>query len=511
LPESKSVPPNILLFITDQDRGVLNFPRNWERDNLPGITRLKKNGLTFKNAFTNSCMCTAARVTWLTGYFPVQHGCKYTLEEDMPAPQYPQAEMPLPFPDPDNPTALTLPNLATVMSAAGYNVVYKGKWHCSKPAFGDEFIPDDLGQYGFSRWNPPDGGANQDVSEGGGAPSRDGNHDDRYMYDNGDWEQGEEGVLAFLASEASRQQPFCLIVSLVNPHDVLAYPTNFDAFGYTNDWLKGNIQLPESLDDNMQQKPAVQRQLLRLLLALGPLDTKEKKLAYLNFYGNLMKHSDRYLVKVLDALEATGLLNDTLVIRTADHGEMGLAHGGMRQKNFNFYEESIRVPLVFSNPKMFPGSRSTKALVSHVDFLPTMASLVGAPLSACSDWQGVDYSSVILQSPARPVQDYIAFTFDDYQAGQKTGPYVGEGPSVLGPRVPNHIISIREGRYKLAKYYDPDGAVPPEFEMYDLLKDPKELRNLAHFTYKRTPEQERQFNRLHDKLTVVAATRLQPL
>jgi hypothetical protein len=109
------------------------------------------------------------------------------------------------------------------------------------------------------------------------------------------------------------------------------------------------------------------------------------------------------------------------------------------------------------------------------------------------------------------VQDYIAFTFDDYQAGQKTGPYVGEGPSVLGPRVPNHIISIREGRYKLAKYYDPDGAVPPEFEMYDLLKDPKELRNLAHFTYKRTPEQERQFNRLHDKLTVVAATRLQPL
>lgn len=511
LPASKSALPNILIFITDQDRGVLNFPPNWERDNLPGLTRLKRNGLTFENAFTNSCMCTAARVTWLTGYFPAQHGCKYTLEEDMPAPQYPQAEMPLPLAAPDDSTALTLPNLATVMSAAGYNVVYKGKWHCSKPAFGDAFVPEDLGRYGFSRWNPPDGGANQDVSEGGGAPSRDGNHDDRYIYDNGDWEQGEEGVLAFLASEAARQQPFCLVVSLVNPHDVLAYPTNFDAFGYTDEWLKGEIQLPETLDDNMQQKPAVQRQLLRLLNALGPLDTKEKKLAYLNFYGNLMKHSDGYLVKVLDALEASKLLNDTLVIRTADHGEMGLAHGGMRQKNFNFYEESMRIPLVFSNPKMFPGGRSTKALVSHVDFLPTMASLVGAPLSARSAWQGVDYSSVILQSPARPVQDYIAFTFDDYQAGQKTGPYAGEGSALLGPRVPNHIISIREARYKLAQYYAPDGTLPAEFEMYDLLTDPKELRNLAHASYRRTPEQERQFNRLREKLTRIAATRLVPL
>ena len=61
-------------------------------------------------------------------------------------------------------------------------------------------------------------------------------------------------------------------------------------------------------------------------------------------------------------LERTNLLDDTLVIATADHGEMGLAHGGLRQKNFNFYEESIRIPLVYSNPKLFPKARKTKAL-----------------------------------------------------------------------------------------------------------------------------------------------------
>ena len=50
------------------------------------------------------------------------------------------------------------------------------------------------------------------------------------------------------------------------------------------------------------------------------------------------------------------MLENTLIIRTSDHGEMGLTHGGQRQKNFNFYEESIRVPLVFSNPILYDGA-----------------------------------------------------------------------------------------------------------------------------------------------------------
>ena len=109
-----------------------------------------------------------------------------------------------------------------------------------------------------------------------------------------------------------------------------------------------------------------------------------------------MRSSDNYLVNVLDKLEETGLFDNTLIIRTADHGEMGLTHGGLRQKNFNFYEEAMRVPLVYSNPKLFPKPVQTDALVSHVDFLPTLASLAAAPKSARADWQGVDYSSLVL-------------------------------------------------------------------------------------------------------------------
>lgn len=478
--------------MTDQERAIQHFPFNWERKNLPGLTRLKKHGLTFENAFTNACMCSPARSTWMTGYFPAQHGVKYTLEEDMPADEYPQSELPL-----------DLANIATVMSAAGFNVVYKGKWHCSKPA-GAEWVPEDVGQYGFARWNPQDAGANQDVDQGGGAPSRPGNNDGRFMYDDGDWEDGEEGALAYLTSQAAAQQPFFMIISLVNPHDVLFYPNNFQDAGYDASWLEGDIRIPETVGEDLSTKPTVQREFLLLSQALGALPTRQMKRDYLNFYGNLMRSSDNYLVQILDTLDELGLTDDTLIIRTADHGEMGLTHGGQRQKNFNFYEEAIRVPLVFSNPSYFKRPFSSRALVSHVDFLPTIASLFGAPAAACEHWQGVDYSKLVLNTSVRPaqVQDYVVFTYDDFQSGQDMGPY---------PTPPNHIVGIREERYKLAEYYDIDGKVPSQWEMYDLLKDPLETKNLAYKGYRRTREEERQYKRLRLKLQTVEASRLQPL
>jgi choline-sulfatase len=94
----------------------------------------------------------------------------------------------------------------------------------------------------------------------------------------------------------------------------------------------------------------VQKEFLRLFNASGPIPTPRMKRDYLNFYGNLMKASDAYLVKILDTLQEQNLLDNTLVIATADHGEMGTAHGGLRQKNFNFYEETTRIPLIYSNP-----------------------------------------------------------------------------------------------------------------------------------------------------------------
>ncbi len=478
---------NVVLFMTDQERATQHFPPGWEEQNLPGLTRLKRNGLSFENAFTNSCMCSPARSTWVSGYFPAQHGVKYTLEENMPADKYPQVELPL-----------NLKNIASVMSAAGYHVIYKGKWHCSKPA-GKLWVPDDVGKYGFHRWNPQDAGANQNLDQAGGGNV---DNDGRFMRDQGPWEEGKEGAFAYLRSQAAAQQPFFLIISLVNPHDVLFYPSTYKKAGYDDSWLQGDIGLPPTVDEDLSTKPTVQRQFLALSQALGRLITPRMKRDYLNFYGNLRKASDRYLVEVLDTLQKENLIDKTLIIRTADHGEMGLAHGGQRQKNFNFYEETLRVPLVYSNPTLFKTPRKSSALVSHVDFLPTLAGLFDAPSSARTDWQGVDYSPLIVDPSAPPVQDYVVFTYDDYQSGQATK---------IFPQPPNHIVSIREERYKLAEYHDVNGKVPSQWEMYDLLQDPYETHNLAHDLTQQAKDVQAQYERLRRKLSDVRAKRLQPL
>lgn len=479
---------NVILFLTDQQRAVQHFPPGWSARNMPALTWLQAHGLTFERAFTNACMCSPARSTLMSGYFPAQHGVKYTLETDMPAPEYPQV-----------PLATSFKNPATVVAAAGYTPVYKGKFHCVKPANGSTWVPSDVNQYGFTRWNPPDAGANQSVpEEGGGVYDNDG----RFINSQGQADAGSEGTLQYLSSAAAQQQPFFLVVSLVNPHDVLFYPSSFKEGGYDASWLKGEIEPPATAGEDLSTKPDVQAEFLRLFNLSGPIPTREMKRRYVNFYGNLMRASDAYLGKIMATLAARGLVQDTLVIVTADHGEMGTSHGGMRQKNFNFYEESIRVPLVYSNPRLFPRPRRTNALVSHVDFLPTLASIVGAPAHARAPWEGVDYSAVVLGSSRGRPQDYTVFTYDDWQSGQAHGPY---------PKPPNHIVSIREQRYKLARYYDATGGVPDQWEMYDLQSDPLERRNLAHHGRRRSAAQEREFARLRARLREVEATRLQPL
>jgi choline-sulfatase len=473
---------NVVLFITDQQRALQHFPANWDRKHLPGLTRLRGNGLSFEAATCSTCMCSASRATLLTGYFPAQHGVTDTLELGDSG-----------IGQPVLPT--DLPNLASVMSAAGYEVVYKGKWHISKPAGDPEeenWTPSDLEAYGFFRWNPPDAGENQKIDQFGGGRA---NNDGRFMQSD-----EQEGALDYLRSTARGQQPFCLIVSLVNPHDVLAYPRTWRAGGYlSKDWLDGDIRkLPANFSDDLTTKPIVQRETVALLRAgLGDLRTREERLNYLNFYGNVMKEADRHLVQLLDTLDETGLTDDTVVIFTSDHGEMGLSHGGLRQKMYTFYEETLRVPLVYSNPVLFPKAQTSSALVSHVDFLPTLATLAGTPKRARADWQGIDYSRNVLDPKRASPQDHTVFTFDDH-------------PETL--KGFTRIASIRESRYKLARYWNEDAPDGPfQWEMYDLKRDRLELRNIAWHATKRTAEEERELTRLKAKLRQVERTRLQPL
>lgn len=162
------------------------------------------------------------------------------------------------------------------------------------------------------------------------------------MNNDGNVAEGGEGAVAWLRKYgANATKPFFLVVSLINPHDVLFYPQSFNESNYTTDLLSGPIQLPATVNASMRAKPKCQTQFIAAINAVSNLPTDSDKLQYLNFYGSLLKKTDAYLVQLLDLLKDLNLISSTVVIRTADHGEMGMAQGGQRQKMFNFYEETL--------------------------------------------------------------------------------------------------------------------------------------------------------------------------
>lgn len=187
---------------------------------------------------------------------------------------------------------------------------------------------------------------------------------------------------------------------------------------------------------------------------------------------------DQHIGTVLDALEANPALYDkTIVIRVSDHGEMGLSHGGLRQKLFNAYEETLHVPMVFSNPRYFPKGVKTDAMASLIDIMPTLATLANVPNPEQWDFKGRDLTPIIndaIQNPNNPtasVQDNILFVYDDDNPGAPNPQHFVHEPS--------HIRCIRDTRYKYAVYFDPCFKRPSQYELYDLLTDPTEYNNMA--------------------------------
>jgi choline-sulfatase len=107
------------------------------------------------------------------------------------------------------------------------------------------------------------------------------------------------------------------------------------------------IDLPASVEDDLSTKPSVHGAFRQLLaIGTGHVLTRERQLIYARFYAYLIQQVDQQIVKLLDALDANGLTDDTVVVRTSDHGELGMAHGRMRQKFYNAYRETLSVPLI---------------------------------------------------------------------------------------------------------------------------------------------------------------------
>ena len=481
---STSRPPNLVVFIRDQVKPEdLWLPRDWARENLPTRQWLIDNGLSFENSFTNTAMCSSARATFFTGKFPAQH------------------ELGLLLSDIDNPILDSqvqlnpdLPTLGDVLLDQGYDVSFFGKTHLSKTITLEdgEVVYQDMQPYGFSNWQGPDAGQDMDPRNAGGGYA---DNDSRFI--------GEATTWLDQRFDSGNDRPFAMVVSLVNPHDVLSYPKTWgagnpdDYFGYEDNMIEGDIDIlpptvvepiadpilvENGIDFAGNYKPQVQREWLLSQAAAQPLPSHEMKLNYLNFYGNLMKLADTQMGDVIQALSRHEAVNDTMFVSTADHGEMGLSHGGMVQKMFNAYDESIRVPMIWSNPEYFKGGQSSDALVSLVDFLPTVAGLYGSSREQLAgyDFSGVDYSSIIRRAASDSslsidqfdVQSSLLYTYDDIYAGQDPRQSIPPGAWDHGLLPgPNRLQAVHTKDFKYVRYFSSDQSYEPsnwQGELYDL-------------------------------------------
>ena len=251
---------NVILFLTDQERAIQHFPPNWLRQNLPGMRRLRRHGLSFERAFTNACMCSPARSTLMSGYFPAQHGVKYTLEEDMPASEYPQVELPTDLAEPGHGDAggrlqRRLQGQVALLEAGGRG----------------DAVPADL-ESTASPLEPAGRRRQPDVPEAGGGNV---DNDGRFMNSVGSAGAAPRARCSTSSSTAAQQQPFFMVISLVNPHDVLFYPsTTFDEAGYDESWLRATSSLPATIDEDLSTKPTVQAQFLRIFNLTGKPKTR---------------------------------------------------------------------------------------------------------------------------------------------------------------------------------------------------------------------------------------------
>jgi arylsulfatase A-like enzyme len=518
--------PNVLLLITDQQRAPRHWPDDstWLRELMPADHELARTGLSFRRAFAASCMCTPSRATLLTGRWPSDHGLTLTLTAEgakpharyLPgvlsqAPAVRRAGIP-PQRGMVNFVRLVTgigagrgvepelspatPNLARMLERAGYHVGYRGKWHLTKPV-GEGWSEADgrriEEEFGFRGWVPPDAGEDVEPEHFGGGSLA--------GTDGRGWDEDFTRQAESFLTQPSLPEPFALVVSLVNPHDVLAYPSTYRRGGYERETFRElGVGLPATYDEDLRDKPSAHGLMSAGQAAiLGPIGSRAAALDYVNFYAYLHAEVDRKLQRIVAALGDPGdpgsLRSRTLVVRCSDHGEMGLAHGGLRQKMFNAYEETIAVPLVVSNPVLFPQARETDALASLVDVLPTLATACGADASELG-LRGADLAPVLARhcapdpealsragagleriaghsAPADAVQDAVRFTYDDHQAGTARADVVPQ---------PNRVRCVREAGWKYAIYVDATGRRAAEHELYDLERDPLERRNLVDRT-----------------------------
>ena len=435
--------PNIVLIVSDEERHwsrietlVPDSRLNSFRSQTAGRMQLRNQGVRFNNYFTSTAPCSPARSVLYSGHHAVDNGVIDNMDFDA------QGSL-----------SADIPTMADVLTKAGYYCAYKGKVHLARDT-DMETAEDMQARYGFHDWQGP---FRTGDSEGPLAGT---------LRDDNIAQYAREWLISTGKDLKNQQKPFLLTVNFINPHDIMmvdvdgksgrfqipqgpnptsteydpdtsgafplsSIPKKHPYYFWWQPKLPGNAMgkngyavntsgpRPQALDEwasilsggfgNLTLSNSVKTTISVYLDNNDPsLGTHEIEAplwqVYLNYYLNCIIDNDRSVLKVINALKNNGFADNTLVIFTADHGEMALSHMGtsrffsaaqttdfetletiaqqtpkvvpLRQKGPFVYHENNQLPLVFARLSNKPGALVTQLLPQINIDVPTLASSV---------------------------------------------------------------------------------------------------------------------------------------
>ena len=428
-PHYRGEHPNItLVLVDDLAAGVVGRSSRFPFLETPHIDALAREGASFPNSFVPTSVCSPSRASLLTGTYPHTHGVLINDVKDLGA-------------EP--------PNFPSLLKRAGYETGFVGKWHMDNARSGPRLD--------FDTW----------LSFAG-----QGVYDNPVLNENGLEYRAHGYVTDLLSSYAAewvqrpRERPFCLILS----HKAMHVP--FEAAARHRFAFAGaRLPEPANFNETFAGKPAWQRRYklcglgpdtwdacdpddIPASLPLEPWNAQDHEL--LTYLRTLLAVDDGVGL-LREALESVGQLDNTLVIFTSDNGFLLGAHRLFDKRVM--YEESLRVPLLLRYPKRITAGTAPTEMVSSLDLAPTVLELAGVTVP--NTVQGRSLWPLLQADPkAKEIAWRDALLYEYFQE--------------YGPGVPT-ILGVRTERYKYVTYPE----LPDDIgELYDLKKDPGELRNL---------------------------------
>lgn len=415
--------PNILFFLSDQHSPLVSGFAGDKMACTPNLDRLREEGVNFANAYCQNPVCAPSRASLLCGRYSKDLGIydnQHVLESN----------------------GVTFPR---VLSEAGYHTCVIGKTHFN----GEQFQGYQERPYGdlFGQAHQPDPSRSPEKGPAGlgklleaAGPSRipiSMTQTEICVAEASKWLQTHVG--------SRGEQPFCLSVHFDKPHFPICPPEK-----YFKKYL-GKVDLPEVREGSFESEVPFVKAAMR---NFGVADPERKQRALhektLAAYYGCVEWVDDALGRILDTLEYLGLAENTIVVYSSDHGEMGGARGTWQKSVF--FEPSARVPLLLRWPKGAKAGATVVDPVGLIDLFPTFCHAAG--IDVPESCQGESLVSLF-----------------SGKSGFERDAIFSESVVLNEPE--DAGCMIRTGRWKYNLYLD------GREELYDLERDPEEWDNLA--------------------------------